>query len=280
MNVSSYRSATHAFAERLADVRVESASLLSIRAAHRAVLPPPMLAELAAVEREIASDLAREPDIHAIARLEQALERLRTLRAAADETAERTRQRPREVPPPPPPRWFSIFERRVTVSIEEAFRAQLPGAEIAQHGTGMLAQLEQNGTRLHFVARGRATSWVHAISSDAWVDCALRAGAPVGPRMFVRTRSGFERVLRRRRELNPEYCAFDESFVVRGDPQLVAELLDRDLCDALSWMAAHEPCLSVMDGVIELAWTDRYNPMRPMLQGAMLHVVTTIARRL
>ena len=277
MNVSSYRSGTHAIAERIEDARAESTRLFAIPAVHRAMLPPPILAELSAVKHAIDADLARGPDIHALTRLDDALEALRALRVRVDEVVARARRCPREVPVLPPPHWS--FALRVPLRIEDAIRAQLPHAKISTHGIGMLAQLEHYGTPLHFVARGYAKSPWRARSYDTWLECWLRARAPVGPRMELRTRTEYKRTLDRSGNVVPAYCAFDEAFEMRGDPHLVAELLDRDACEALSWMAVYEPTLTVGDGAIELAWLDRYNPVRPMLQGAMLHLVSTIASR-
>jgi hypothetical protein len=277
MNVSSYRSGTHAIAERIEDARAESTRLFAIPAVHRAMLPPPILAELSAVKHAIDADLARGPDIHALTRLEDALEALRALRVRVDEVVARTRRCPRAIPPPPPRPWS--FALRIPIRIEDAFRAQLPHAKISKDHAGMLAKVEHAGTTLHFLARAYAKSWSQRNSSDHWVECWLGAGAPLGPRMELRTRTEYKRTLDRSGNVVPAYCAFDEAFEMRGDPHLVAELLDRDACEALSWMAVYEPTLTVGDGAIELAWIDRYNPVRPMLQGAMLHLVSTIASR-
>lgn len=280
MTAAVYREADLALSHRIDDAREEIASLLAMPAVRRAMLPPALVVAIEAVKEEIDAALAKAPDIHALARLEQALGRLRALHVRANEVAQYARERRGDVPPPPPARGFALIERAVDVSVEEAFVPQFGAAKSSRHGVGMLAEIEHDHTPLWFVARGRATSRWHAMANDAHVDCRLRAAAPIGPRMVFRKRSGLERLFGARGEVVSLNHPLDEMFLVRGDADLVAALLDRELCEALAWMAANDPWLIVTDGVVELAWTDRYDPLQPMLPGAMLHVVTTIAKRL
>lgn len=279
MATTGYRTNAHDVGERIDALRSTTAKLFAMPAVRRAVLSPSLVASLATLEDEIEGLFAADPTIHALASLEQAVDRLRVVRRRADEDIDRIRARRRDVAPPPAPREFSLLERAVTVAIEGAFEAQLAGAKVSRHGTGMLADLEHAGVHLWFAARGFAVSRLDAIGGQARVACRLRAGAPVGPRLVFRKRSGLERLLRARPDVALGY-PLDDAFVVRGDPDLVAALLDRRVCDALASMTTNGPSLVIGDGVIELAWSDRHHPLRTMLPRAMLDVVTTIARRL
>lgn len=102
------------------------------------------------------------------------------------------------------------------------------------------------------------------------------ARVPNGATFTLRTKTFFDSFRRPHGALSlgPD---MDEIFVVTGARGLVDELLDTTIREIVVGMSRGDVTLSVVDGVVELAWRAR---LADAFISDALHVVGTIARRL
>ncbi len=278
MTGTQYRSAEAAIAEQIRERRLEIDRLRAVSPLRRAILPRGTVHEIDALALRIDLTIARPPGPEVVAILDELAAQLSALMARAEVEAERVRRRSREFPLPPEPKPFPFGSHRRTFSIERPFRDQVRDAkDVREHGVGMIARLERNGTELAFAARGRATN--NVFFPGRKVDCMLRTAAPRCPALHLQPRSLFRRAFPPR-DTVPIEPAFDEAFLVKGDPSLARALLDAPRRKLLLSMRNELLGLYVGDGVIDLAWR------RPFAKDAIvppeeaLAIVTSLARLL
>jgi hypothetical protein len=280
MHRSPYRNGEEVVIARIREHRVEIDKLRAISPVRRAVLPPATLHELDAMSTRVDAALERASGHDVVVRLDELAPRLSALLARTDAEVERMRARPREFPLPLPPKPFPVGLHRVTFSVEPTFRAQFRDAKsVRKHGVGMLAEIEHEGTRLAFVARGRASD--HPVFPARRVECMLRTSAPTGPGLTVEPRSLFRHLFPSRTEVTvaPD---FDREFVLDGRAPVARALLDGRIRRHLLEMRGELRMLYVGNGLIDLAWTAPFprDGNVVFLPDAALATVTSIARRL
>lgn len=278
MKGAEYRSAEAAIAQQIHERRLELDRLRAVAPLRRAILPPGTVHEIDGLASRIDAALDRAPGLEVVATLDDLASQLSAVLARAGAEAERMRRRSRELPLPSAPKPFPFGSRRRTFSVERTVREQLRNAQdVREHGVGMLARLEHDGTELVFVARGRGTNDV--VFPARKVDCMLRASAPRGPTLVVEPRTLFGRIVRPHDGLAIE-PTFDRAFVVKGNPSVTRILLDVRTRQLLLSIRNGFRAFYVGDGVVDLGWSCPFASEVVVLPDEALSIVTSIAERL
>ncbi|GEM_PF-1832096 len=230
---------------------------------HLAMLPE-RLRKVLSRPREALRVASEAADLDELASVERALDELLAAHDEAATLVPKLRECPDEVPDPPKPKVSPPW------AIEEpaqlAFRAMLtrrlaeisPDAYLVRWGdTTYLTRVRIAGAPVVL------TSHIGLLPGQPTTPFRSTARTSVPrstPSLHVRPRRLLGRIgraLRIPRGLETDQRAFDDAFVVRGDPAGVW-LLSSDVIGALLELRRLQPRLSVRRGVAELVWGDGY----------------------